>query len=221
MRRVFAPGCALMLYRPELAARLHEALERDAGPTAILPTCCRTPPDLEAGARVVNVCPGCDRRYRELWAGISTISAWELLATSTTFSFPDYGGAEMAIHDACPTRTERRVHEAVRTLLSRMNIRCVEPRHTRTHAACCGDSFFGLVSDQVVKHQMTRRARAMPRHDVVVYCVSCVKSMHIGGRRPRYMVDLLFGRETSADPVEPSAWHAMLDAYIAGTDSSE
>jgi Fe-S oxidoreductase len=115
----------------------------------------------------------------------------------------------------CPTRTEARVHDAVRTLVARMNIVVVEPQHTRTHAVCCGDSFFGLVTDAEIKEQMARRAGEMPRRDVVVYCVSCVKSMHIGGRSPRYLVDLLFGEATSAGTFEPAAWHAELDAFIA------
>ena len=194
---------------------MREVLEAELGAMAVLTTCCRKPPEVDRGTQVVNVCPGCDRRFRSLYDGISTISAWELLAASRTFPFPDYGGAEMAVHDACPTRTESRVHDAVRTLLARMNIVAVEPRWTRTHAVCCGDSFFGLVSAQKIEQQMARRASMMPRNDVVVYCVSCVKAMHIGGRKPRYLVDLLFGRETSAGIAEPSAWHAELDAYIA------
>ena len=36
----------------------------------------------------------------------------------------------------------------------------------------------------------------MPAEDVVVYCVSCAKAMFIGGKRPRYLVDLLFGEAT-------------------------
>jgi len=54
----------------------------------------------------------------------------------------------------------------------------------------------------------------MPREDVVVYCVSCVKAMHIGGKRPRYLVDLLFGEETGPGVFEPVAWHAQLDEFI-------
>ena len=215
MRKVFAPGCALMLYRPELAASLHDVLAARFGAVPILPTCCRKPPAVQPGTEVINVCPGCDRRYRELYDGVSTVSAWEVLSATTSFPFPDYQGVEMSVQDACPTRTEERVHAAVRTLLARMNIVAVEPRSTRTHAVCCGDSFFGLVEDRQVKEQMVARAAAMPRPEVVVYCVSCIKAMRIGGRRPRYLLDLLFGRDTDPGTVEPAAWHAELDTYIA------
>ena len=215
MTHVYAPGCALMLYKPHLAERVLAHLNADDAVVASLLTCCRHESNLEPGSVVINTCAGCDRRYRELYEGVSTISLWEVLATSDTFDFPDYHGAEMAIHDACPTRTEERVHVAVRTLLDRMNIVVVEPKSTRTHAVCCGDSFLGELPVDRVKDLMAKRADSMPREDVVVYCVSCVKAMHIGGKRPRYLVDLLFAEDTTPDVFEPTAWHALLDEFIA------
>jgi Fe-S oxidoreductase len=219
MDQVYAPGCALMLYKPHLAERILAFLNEDAAaaggaPVAEHLTCCRHEPGLAPGTRVVNTCAGCDRRYRELYEGVTTVSLWEVLADSETFPFPDHAGAEMAIHDACPTRTETRVHDAVRRLLERMNVTVVEPSATRTRAVCCGDSFFGQLPDEQVKAQMRKRADAMPASDVVVYCVSCVKAMHIGGKRPRYLVDLLFAEETSPATFEPAPWHAELEAFI-------
>lgn len=212
---VYAPGCALMLYKPEFADRVlaHMYLEGDAIRGHV--TCCRHEPHLEPGTTVVNTCAGCDRRYRELYEGVSTISLWEVLADSDSFDFPDYQGAEMTIHDACPTRSEERVHVAVRTLLDRMNIVVIEAEATRTRAICCGDSFFGEVPTDRLKGLMAKRADSMPREDVVVYCVSCVKAMHIGGKRPRYLVDLLFAEDTTPGEFEPDAWHAQLEEFIA------
>ena len=54
----------------------------------------------------------------------------------------------------------------------------------------------------------------MPEEDVVVYCVSCIQSMHIGGKKPRYLVDLLFGEETLPGFSDPDLWHADLDRFI-------
>ena len=213
MPQVFAPGCALMIYKPELGGKLLDFL-RGTGPMAEHLTCCRHDPGLPAGTQIINVCAGCDRRYRELYPGISTTSLWEVLAGSDAFPFPDYGGAEMTILDACPTRTEVRVHLAVRALLARMNIRLVEPRNTGTRGTCCGDSFYGTLPVDQVKAQMKKRAAEMPCQDVVVYCVSCTKAMHIGGRRPRYLVDLLFGEPTAIGTYEPDEWHQEIQAFI-------
>jgi Fe-S oxidoreductase len=120
----------------------------------------------------------------------------------------------MTVLDACPTRDQDRVHIAVRALLKRMNIRVVEPAKTRTKGTCCGDSFYGVLPVEEVKKQMKRRADEMPVDDVVVYCVSCCKSMHIGGKTPRYLVDLLLGEDTAVGTFEPDAWHAQLNQFI-------
>jgi Fe-S oxidoreductase len=214
MKRVFAPGCALMIYKPELAQRMFDFLNQAFGKTEELLICCRHEPKFRENKEVINVCAGCDKRYRTLYQGVTTISLWEVLAEDQAFPFPDYGGREMSILDACPTRDQVRVHRAVRTLLRRMNIVLKEPKKTGTKSVCCGDSYFGSLPVERVKEQMKKRAGQMPVNDVVVYCVSCCKSMHIGGKKPRYLVDLLFGEETVPKTFEPEAWHKELDEFI-------
>ena len=215
MKQVYAPWCALMLYKPMLAEKIEAFLNKSVDiPIHRHSICCRHDPKLEKDTQVINTCAGCDRRFRELYDGVSTVSLWEVLAGSEAFPFPDYDSAEMAIHDACPIRTEERVHRAIRKLLQKMNITVVEPAATRTQSNCCGDSFYGSLPVEQLKEKMRERASEMPREDVVVYCVSCIKSMHIGGKRPRYVVDLLFGEDTLPNEFEPDAWHNMLKKYI-------
>lgn len=214
MQQVYAPGCAFMIYKSELARKVLDFLNKDLGDIPEHLICCRHEPNLESGIQVINTCAGCDRRYRELYDGISTISLWEILAESKTFSFPDYNGMKMSIHDACPTRTEERVHSAIRKLLERMNIKIIEPENTRTKAICCGDSFYGSLPVESVKEQMKKRSNEIPCDNVVIYCISCIKAMHIGGKKPRYIVDLLFGEETGIGTFEPDAWHYELQKFI-------
>ena len=215
MKNVFAPGCALTIYKPHLAERLHRVLSANLGGMTRLDTCCRNKPDLADGTRVINTCPGCDRRYRENYSPLSTISLWETLAEGNIFPLPDYGGQKMSILDACPTRDQPRVHQAVRTLLRRMNIELIEPVRTGTGSLCCGDSFWGVLPVAQVKQKMAERMTDMPVENVVVYCVSCCKAAFIGGKSPRYLVDLLFAEETVPGTVEPAAWHRELDEFIA------
>jgi len=214
MKQVYAPGCAFMIYKPELAKKVLGFLNKNLGDIPEHLICCRHEPNLESGTQVINTCAGCDRRYRELYDGISTISLWEILTESKTFPFPDYNGIKMSIHDACPTRTEKRVHSAIRKLLERMNIKVIEPKNTRTQAICCGDSFYGTLPVELVKEQMKKRSNKMPCEYVVVYCVSCIKAMHIGGKKPRYIVDLLFGEETGISIFEPDVWHDELQKFV-------
>ena len=215
MNKVFAPGCALMLYKPYLAERLNEILSHNLEAMDQLLTCCRFEPKVASNTEVINVCPGCDKRFGHDYQDISTVSLWEILATSEFFPFPDYGGRVMSILDACPTREKVVVHEAIRTLLKKMNITVVEPEKTGTRSTCCGDSFFGLIPVEEVKNQMRKRTAEMPHEDVVVYCISCIKSVHIGGKTPQYLVDLLFGEDTHPGTFEPDEWHGELDEYIS------
>jgi hypothetical protein len=95
-----------------------------------------------------------------------------------------------------------------------MRIDIVEPARTRQTSICCGDSFYGQLETPKVVQLMQSRASEMPVDDVLVYCVSCANSVLIGGKRPRYLVDLLFGEETNPRTVEPDAWHKELDDFI-------
>lgn len=217
MDRLFAPGCALLLYKPDLAARLHRTLERRLGPLPLWRRCCRHDPRFERATEVINVCPGCDKRFRRDYPGASTVSVWELLARMEDLPLPDYHGSAMAIIDACPTRARSDLHAAIRSLLRRMNVTLREPRAARGGSACCGDTFWGALPTEAVKAQMRRRAAQLPEREVVVYCVSCSKAMFNGGRSPRYLVDLLFGEPTTPGTVELDAWHAELEAFAAAT----
>lgn len=214
MKQVFAPGCALLIYKPNLAARMFDWLKKKNADFTEHTICCHHDPQLPKESCIINTCAGCDRRYRELYEGVLTLSFWEILAECDDFPFPDYKQREMSIADACPTRDQGRVHQAIRTLLKRMNIVLVEPEKSGSNATCCGDSFYGVLPIEEVKQQMKQRAAEMPVNDVVVYCVSCIKALHIGGKSPRYLVDLLFGEETHPGTFEPDQWHAELEAFI-------
>ena len=215
IKYTFAPGCALVLYNQSAVERLHRYLCARYGEVDLLLTCCRHTPKAVLGKCVINVCPGCDKRYRQDYAEPSTVSLWEVLAESTDLSFPDYGGQPMTIIDACPTRNQSRIHNAVRVLAKKMNITIVEPERTREKSTCCGDTFFGVVPVAEVLEQMRAKADSMPLDDIIVYCVSCSKALFNGGKRPRYLIDLLLGEETIPKTVDPVQWHKELDDFIA------
>jgi Fe-S oxidoreductase len=210
---IFSPGCALMLYKPELAGRIHRLLIENFGKMDMLLTCCQHEPSLPVNSKIINICPGCDKRFRNDFGDASTISLWEILAGSEFFIFPDYKGQRMSIIDACPTRDQSRVQDAIRGILLKMNIELVEPENTRTNSTCCGDGSYGeLPTDQVLE-LMIKRASEMPVDYVVVYCVTCIKSVYNGGKKPRYIVDLLFKEGTDPKTYDPDEWHKELADY--------
>jgi hypothetical protein len=214
MKYLFAPGCALMLYKPHLARKIHRFLNSHYGSVELLLTCCRHTPPIPPDTQVINICPGCDRRYRENYIHPNTISLWEVLMENESFVFPDYESQQMTIIDACPTRDQDRVHNAVRALAEKMNITVVEATKSRRKSTCCGDTFYGNLPTERVIGKMKEKANEMPLEDIMVYCVSCSKSMFIGGKRPKYLIDLLFAEDTIPKIFKPDEWHQELDTFI-------
>lgn len=210
----FNPGCALSLYKPEMESKILAFLNENYADVELHKTCCRHEPKLEKGSTIINVCAGCDRRFSSLYEGISTISLWEILDGLDSFPYPSYQGMKMTIHDACPVRQKPQVHQAVRNLLHKMDIQIVEVSASGTKSVCCGDNLYPHIPVEEVLVRMKKRADSMPCDEVCVYCVSCIKAMHIGGKKPRYLVDLLMNESTDPQVYDTVKWHEQLQEYI-------
>ncbi len=213
-RTYFNPGCGLSLYKSEMEQKILKFLNENYCEVNIHKICCHHDPQLEAPAHIINVCAGCDRRFRSLYEGITTISLWEVLDEIDTFPFPDYEGLKLSVQDACPIREKPQVHNAVRSLLRKMNIQVVEAEFYGTRSICCGDDLYQKVPLEKVHEHMKMRAESMPCNDVCVYCVSCIKSMHNGGKTPRHLIDLLMNETTEPQIYDTVKWHEQLQDYI-------
>lgn len=210
----FNPGCALSVYKQEAQDRILNILNEHFGSVKMHNICCHHDPKLPAGATIINNCAGCDRRFRSLYDGIETISLWEVLDTIKGLPLPDYSGMTVSVHDSCSYRPKPQVHRAVRSLLKKMNIEIVESEFSGNSSICCGDNFYPKLPIEKVNELQKKRAAQMPCQDVVVYCVSCIKSMAIGGKTPRHMVDLVLGEETQIQETRLDVYHKSVQDYI-------
>ena len=210
----FNPGCALCVYKPEAAGKMLELLNEYFEPVKLHSLCCRHDPRLPAGSVIINNCAGCDRRFRSLYEGIRTISLWEVLDSIEGLLLPNHAGLTVSVHDSCSFRPKPQVHAAVRSILRKMNIGVVDARQSGTRSICCGDNFYPLLPVEKVTALQKKRAAQMPCQDVAVYCVSCIKSMAIGGKTPHHMVDLVLGEETDPKETRIDVYHEAVDRYI-------
>lgn len=213
MHYAFAPGCALSLYKPQLITKTIDFLNTLEQNVVAYTACCKRLQPLDPNLCIINASAACANRYSSI-SGFKTKLLWDFFAASTSFPFPNYQGMRMTLHDACPTRNNPQVHDTVRILLKKMNITLEEAPTNRQNSFCCGDSFYGTLSTPEVKEKMRQRADVMPCDDVVVYCGSCIKAMQVGGKKPRYLLDLLFGEPTGDALYDPDAWHSALKKYI-------
>lgn len=210
----FNPGCALCIYKPESGPKILEMLNKYFGPVKLHSICCHHDPKLPHGATIINNCAGCDRRFRSLYEGIQTISLWEVLYSIENLPLPDHTGLTVSVHDSCSYRPKPQVHEAVRSILRKMNIEIVDSEYSGTKSICCGDNFYPRLPIDKITELQKKRAAQMPCQDVAVYCVSCIKSMSVGGKKPHHMVDLVLNEETEPQETRIDLYHDLLNRYI-------
>lgn len=210
----FNPGCALSIYKPESAQKILDILGKYFAPVQLHNICCHHNPKLPHGATIINNCAGCDRRFRSLYEGIQTISLWEVLDSMEKLPLLNYTGLMVSVHDSCSFRPKPQVHAAVRSILRKMNMEIIDSEYSGTRSICCGDNFYPKLSIEKVTELQKKRAAQMPCQDVVVYCVSCIKSMAIGGKTPHHMVDLVLNEETEPQETRINVYHNALNQYI-------
>lgn len=116
-------------------------------------------------------------------------------------------------HNIC-CRHDPKVHEAIRSLLKKMNINIIECEFSGTKSICCGDNFYGHVPDEQVEKRIKFRAEQFPCDDIIVYCIGCISAMEAGGKRPRYLPDLLFNKDTEKMNENLYEYHSKLQGYI-------
>lgn len=210
----FNPGCALSIYKPESENKVLEILYKYFGAVQLHKICCHHDPKLPSGSTIINNCAGCDRRFRSMYDGVNTISIWEVLDSLDNLPLPDHTGLTLSVHDSCSYRPKPQVHAAVRSLLKKMNIKIIESQFSGTKSICCGDNFYPKLPVEKVNEFQKMRAAQMPCQDVAVYCVSCIKSMTIGGKTAHHMVDLLLNEPTDPQDTNLETYHDALQNYI-------
>ena len=200
MKTIFAPGCALHKYKPDLIEKIRQfLLEREIIDEMSL-TCCKDCESSDEQMTVIDCCPGCSYKYGVIYPNADIVSLWKVLI-DTDFPFPDYHGQRMSIHDSCRSRQRysTEMQSAARELCKKMNTTLVEPVHTRETTTCCG----GCEQDRERRIRMAEaRAEEFTENDVVVYCTACVRSFSVTDKTPRHLLDLLFNEPTEGLTIE-------------------
>lgn len=136
--------------------------------------------------RVISVCHNCTNIVEE-WRGAKVLSLWEMIDQDPSFQFPDYGGMEVTVQDCWRTRERRSEQDAVRSLLTKMNIRYVEAEKHHGETDFCGST---LYREQPAI--MEDYCRQFHTDMVVCYCHYCLEGLIQGKVNGRHIGELLF-----------------------------
>ncbi len=222
--RAFFPGCQLCASSPDTVVRLYDHLMASFPTgTGLMLGCCGAPAfwagqetvfdevcgqildDWERLGRpeLILACATCYRVFSQQLPQIPATSLWQLLAAGDLpAGAAGEGIGPVAVHDPCTTRPFPGIQEAVRRLLSRLEVPVEELPLGRDRTECCG--FGGLMQNanpDLAREVAGRRARVSDL-DYLAYCAMCRDSLAAVGKRALHLLDLLFPPPAGADPAE-------------------
>lgn len=220
IKRVFMPGCSLSGYDNEIIFKVKEYLHEKLGETEIVIKCCGKPSkdigDLNLFNRnikeiedylnnkgvseVIVACENCYKTFKENFKDIKVLTLWEIISEE---GVPDgvkniYSDLkeEFALHDPCPIKQEKQIHEAVRIILNEIGINFREFEKNKSRTECCGSGgMVGVTNKELWEKQRNKRANSTECKNIISYCESCVNTFKGSGKNVLHILDLLFNEE--------------------------
>ncbi|MEK6201485.1 MAG: (Fe-S)-binding protein [Desulfobulbaceae bacterium] len=210
---VFFPGCSLPGTRPEATWSLYQQLKEQIPHLGMVLDCCHKPSHdlgrqqpfltwfedmrdwlIRHGVRhIIVACPNCYKVFHSYGQRLTVQTAWEILAeTNIPSPYPAIARGRITVHDPCPLRDHQDVHQAVRTILSRLGLKVREMRHSRNRAICCGEGgFVGFVNPDMAKRWGDIRKVEAGEDMVITYCAGCTGFLARAGMKVVHLADLL------------------------------
>jgi len=241
MADYYIASCVFTSRFPTLSARIQQVMAERYGLTVV--RCCvpkyklreftdRMPegdmrarwvalPDCAAfapGDRVYSLCHNCNNIIGEMHSGVQVHSLWELIDSDSAFSFPNFHGLREYIQDCWRSRDRIDEQNAVRSLLTKMNINVMELSDSREQTDFCGVSLYRPqpprnpklapkhyvegAAGKFIPHSPEEQEEIMRKYclqfgsdKVVCYCHYCYEGLQIGGANASHLAQLLFSED--------------------------
>jgi Fe-S oxidoreductase len=211
----FFPGCGMAAHSPDLVMRVFQYLRGVCPDIGLFGNCCAQPA-LALGeerflkyreilesrfrgagvSRVIVCCPNCAAALRRI-PNLEIVSIWQTLLEympepkTRNFELPP-----LVLHDPCPARSDPKVHEAAREVLSRFGVVFTEYPANREKTLCCGRANMLMVREpERGREMLTRRVSQSSCRNIVTYCFSCVDAFKSAGCGALHGLDYIFAPE--------------------------
>ncbi|MDL2253487.1 NAD(P)-binding protein [Ruminococcaceae bacterium OttesenSCG-928-I18] len=216
-RYLFFPGCQLAAVLPELMLPTYQYLRQKLGEEVGIGLGCCGAPAHWAGydekkkdelgeiltqwremgePTVIAACPTCQQQLEEAEPTMNILSLWQVMAQqglpATEKQRPR---PPLAIQDACGSRHQTKVQDAVRELLAAMGCPVEELAYSRENTKCC--NYGGLVAYANASLAQEALAERLSESDAdyLVYCGACREQCQRGGKTTWHLLELLFGEK--------------------------
>lgn len=213
----FFPSCKVQQQYPAQSQKLQAYLKQRFGIEPV--GCCRPnmdKPGPEDTALVI--CNNCANMLEESSAAQRIEYVWELIDADDEFTFPDFQGEAITVQDCWLAKDRPGLHEAVRSLLRKMNFQAVELAENRENSLFCGEfllkpcapgtaqlaprryvqqyphMFTPLPPEQHAAHYQ-EHCRQITTPRAACYCRNCDLAIEAGGKQAVHLLDLLFPAE--------------------------
>lgn len=145
--------------------------------------CCRVDKrEYPKGGRALYLCQACRETLEARFPELVPENLFVWLDRENVFRFPDYSGLTVSIQDCWRDRGHPEIHEAVRSLLSKMGVSFRDIPENRERADFCGDLHFQ--PNQAAKHG------GLP---ALCYCNRCKLWIEKDGGRAVHLMELVMG----------------------------
>lgn len=213
MNPFFFPGCKVKATFPTESKKLEEYILKKYNIEPI--GCCRIKHQvLVPHDTAIVVCNNCAAIIEENTKA-NIMSIYEIIDDDHEFTFPDYHGEKITIQDCWIAYEKRKVQEAVRSLLQKMNFSIVELSENYEKTKFCGVNLLSPCTESNAKLAHKRYVEDFPHmftpmtekeqinhfrnhcsqvktERVVCYCRSCKEGIIMGGKQGVHMLELLF-----------------------------
>ncbi len=196
---IYYPSCNFAVMHRKTAKKVKEYFEKRM-PVA---KCCKIDQSkLEKEDIGLYVCQACRKQIEDK---VQTMSLWEYFDQLDDFSFPDYHGQKMYLQDCYRDRKHPEVHQAVRSLLKKMNIEVIEIEKNKENSIFCGtlhfetkdleDEHLSHYSKEIQEKYMKEYVQQFPNEQVICTCNRCLKGILLGKGNGVHLLELLFNKK--------------------------
>ncbi|HYA43329.1 MAG TPA: FAD-dependent oxidoreductase [Syntrophobacteraceae bacterium] len=216
-RRLFFPGCQLSASAPEHVRKTYGLLcQKLSGGVGLMLRCCGAPAEWSGRTElfssslrdiralweemekpeIILACSTCYEIFKTHLPEAGIVSLWEVLDNLGLPEAPPHAAEPsrtLAVHDACSTRHEKKVHESVRNILRRTGFEIEELPLSREKTECCGYGGLMFFANPDLARNLISRRIQQSESDYLAYCAMCRDYLASGGKRTLHLLDLVLG----------------------------